>query len=434
MKNLCVASLASILAAEATAAPVLLDVALGKPVVLANQPQTAYLEVSLTGAGGEAKSRAPVNLSIVLDRSSSMNGDKIEKAKEAALRVLERLGADDIVSVVTYDSGVEVLVPATRMADKDGIEAKIRSIEPRGSTALFAGVSKGILEVRRFLDANRVNRVILLSDGQANIGPSSPNELGRLGASCAKEGISVTTIGLGLGYNEDLMVQLAEKSDGNHGFAATSAELTKLFDYELGDVLSVVAQEVSVKVTMPEGVTPKRILNRAGEIAGRQVVFAYNQLYAKQEKYALIEVDLPVKQSGAKQIVADVEISFADMTTGKTERIHGRAEVTYSDSGNEVERSENRDVMVAAIEALAVEANKNAVALRDKGDKQQAQRLLLDNAVFLENNATRYSSPRLGDYARGNRVDADNLDGDSWIQQRKAMKKKAHELETRQSY
>mgnify|MGYP003380095548 CR=1 FL=1 len=78
-----------------------------------------------------------------------------------------------------------------------------------GSTPLFAGVSQGAPELRKFLDKNRVNRVILLSDGQANVGPSSPNELGRLGLSLGKEGIAVTTIGLGLGYNEDLMAPVS---------------------------------------------------------------------------------------------------------------------------------------------------------------------------------------------------------------------------------
>lgn len=82
-----------------------------------------------------------------------------------------------------------------------------------GGTALYAGVAQGASELREFLDPHRVNRIILLSDGQANKGPSSPSELGNLGAALISEGISVTTIGIGLGYNEDLMTQLAPRSD-----------------------------------------------------------------------------------------------------------------------------------------------------------------------------------------------------------------------------
>jgi Ca-activated chloride channel homolog len=433
-KKLLAASLL-FLGAEARAETVLLDVALGKPIVLADKKQTAFLKVGLTGKELEkAHGRAPINLSIVLDRSSSMHGEKIEKAKEAALLVLDRLSSEDIVSIVTYDSEVEVLVPAMRMSEAETIRERIRSIEPRGSTALFAGVSKGIQELRKFLDKNRVNRVILMSDGQANVGPSSPNELGRLGAAASKEGISVSTIGLGLGYNEDLMVQLAQNSDGNHGFAATAEELTKIFDYELGDVLSVVAQEVTVKVRLPNEVRPLRILNRAGEIHGQEVVLQMNQLYQKQEKYVLIEVEIPAGREGTSQTVANVDVSYANMDNGETERVQGIAGVTFSKNEKDVAAKENRAVMIAAIEALAVERNKDAVALRDKGQVQQAQRVLLDNATFLEENARRYQSPRLNSYSSDNRVDADKLKNEDWNEQRKKMKKSAHEKSTQQSY
>lgn len=422
-------------AAEARAELVLLDVSLGKPAVIADRPQTAFLKIGLTGeALEEGTGRAPVNLAIVLDRSSSMSGNKIEKAKDAAVMVLDRLSSEDIVSIITYDSGVEVLVPATKVAEVEAIKERIRAIQPRGSTALFAGVSKGIQEVRKFLDKNRVNRVILLSDGQANIGPSSPNALGRLGAACAKEGISVSTIGLGLGYNEDLMVQLARRSDGNHGFAATAGELTKLFDFELGDVLSVVAQEVAVKVRLPEKVKPVRILNRRGEIHGSEVVFTMNQVYQKQEKYVLVEVELPARPAGTKEVVASVDVSYSRMDSGATERVAADAEVTYTDSPREVARRENRQVMIAAVEAIAVEKNKSALALRDQGKVKQAQSLLLDNASYLKDKARYYKSKRLDEFSAGNEEDARNLDAHKWNRQRKAMKKRAYRLDTQQSY
>src|SRR5690606_9640008 len=109
---------------------------------------------------------------------------------------------------------VEVLVPATKVSDRATIDRGIQRLRAGGMTALFAGVVKGATEVRKFLSRDRVNRVILLSDGAANVGPASAGELGRLGTTLRKEGIAVTTVGLGLGYNEDLMVQLAQGSGG----------------------------------------------------------------------------------------------------------------------------------------------------------------------------------------------------------------------------
>lgn len=425
---------ALVVASASSAAPVTLDVSLGKPVMLADRPQTAYMKVGLTGGKMGKQGRTPVNLAIVLDRSGSMSGAKIQKAREAALMVVNRLSSNDIISIITYDSGVDVLVPATKLTDKEPLRRKIRSIRPRGSTALFAGVSKGIQEVRKFLDKNRVNRVVLLSDGQANIGPSSPNALGRLGAACRKEGIAITTIGLGLGYNEDLMTQLAQRSDGNHGFAESAAELTKMFDYELGDVLSVVAQEVSIKLRFEEGVRPLRVLNRDGEIHGKEAFLSLNQLYANQEKYFLLEVSVAPGRAGSSRTFAKVDLSYADMRSGGTQRLHGAVGATFSASSAEVAKAENTSVMVAAVEAVAVAQNRSAVALRDQGQTDKAKEMLLMNRDYLKRNATRYGSSRLNNYSKDNDEDARNLAPRAWRKRRKSMRKTQDMLERQLSY
>ena len=160
------------------AGQVVLRPLLGQPVVLAGQKQKAFLKVALTGFALQAdRERAPANIAIVLDKSGSMQGAKIREAKRAAIMAVHRLSAQDIVSIVTYDSSVRVVVPATRASDKHSIISAIQSIQAGGNTALFAGVSRGAGELRKFLSEERVNRVILLSDGLANRGPSSPGEL-----------------------------------------------------------------------------------------------------------------------------------------------------------------------------------------------------------------------------------------------------------------
>ncbi|MFO0726190.1 MAG: VWA domain-containing protein [Myxococcota bacterium] len=407
----------------------------GTPVMLAGKTQTTYLKVGLTGFDlPAAKERAPVNLAVVIDRSGSMSGDRIIRAKEAAIMLLDRLDERDIVSIVTYDSQVEVLVPATRATDRGAIRAKIERIEPRGSTALFAGVSQGAHELRKFIDKNRVNRVILLSDGQANVGPSSPNELGRLGLSLGKEGVAVTTIGLGLGYNEDLMTQLAQNSDGNHAFVENAGELAKVFDAELGDVLSVVAQEVSVKVHFQNGVKPVKGLNREAEVRGDTAYLALNQLYSRQEKYFLLEVEVPAGAAGTSQELATVEVSYGNMLTKKTSRLATAVAVSYSTNLAEVDARANQPVMVSAIEAIGTLNTKRAVQLRDQGDVAQAKQVLLDNANYLDRNATKYAAPKLKSYSQETELDAKNLEGDNWNKARKAIKKQAYTRDNQQSY
>lgn len=409
---------------------------LGTPVVLAGGARTAYLKVGLTGFDlPDAKSRAPVNLAIVLDRSSSMSGEKIARAKEAAIMAVDRLRDDDIVSVVSYDSVVEVLVPATRASEREMIRAKIRGLDARGMTALFAGVSKGAQEIRKFLADDRVNRIVLLSDGQANVGPSSPNELGHLGITLAKEGISVTTLGLGLGYNEDLMSQLAAKSDGNHAFVAQANDLPRIFDSELGDVLAVVAQEVTVKVHLAAGARPVKVINREAEIRGQTAIVSLNQLYARQERFFLLEVELPAGTSGTSREVATVEVSYANMLTSKTDRLSSAVGVGYATTLAEVEARTSKDVMVAAVEAIANEQSRLAVTLRDEGNVAAAQKVLLDNATYLDQNASKYASQKLKASSTLNASNAEEItNGASWSGTRKAMRKNQHEVSTQQRY
>jgi Ca-activated chloride channel family protein len=219
-----------------------------------------------------------------------MAGEKLARAREAAIKAIGLLQSGDIVSVVTYDSVVNVVVPATKVDDKQSIYRATRRITDGGSTALFAGVSKGDSEVRKFLDKTRVNRVILLSDGLANIRPSTPSELGQLGSSLGKEGISVTTIGLGLGYNEDLMTQLAGMRDGHHAFVQNSADLNRIFAAEFNTALTVVANQFNIVIRCADSIRPIRVLGRQAQIIGQEVHINLNQLSSNQEKNVMLAI------------------------------------------------------------------------------------------------------------------------------------------------
>jgi Ca-activated chloride channel homolog len=166
------------------AAPVNLRIELDREVLPANQPNKAIIKLTLEAPMPTKQAKRPaVNLSIVIDKSGSMQGEKIQQAREAALEAVRRLDKDDIFSLITYDSQVHTVIPAQPVTNTQWIEDKIRGINSGGNTALFGGVSQGANELRKFLDKNHVNRMILLSDGLANVGPQSPAELSRLGVS-----------------------------------------------------------------------------------------------------------------------------------------------------------------------------------------------------------------------------------------------------------
>ncbi|MBC8869115.1 MAG: VWA domain-containing protein [Planctomycetes bacterium] len=422
-------------ASMATASQVRLDVSMAKPTLLAKKKQTTHVKIGLTGFKMEnGGNRTPVNVSFVLDKSGSMTGDKIAKAKEAAVAAIQRLTKRDIVSVVVYDSTVRVIVPATKLTDRQMVCDSIRRIEAGGTTALFAGVSKGADELRKFLDKNHVNRVVLLSDGLANVGPQSPSELGNLGASLMKEGISVSTMGLGLDYNEDLMSQLAARSSGNHIFIEKASDLVKIFNCEFDDVLSVVAQEVAIDIQVEPGVRPVRVLNMDAEINGQRVIVKMNQLYSQQEKYVLLEVEVPATRAGKTLDVAEVKISYSNMQTKTTDRLSSAVSVNFTDSVAEVEEKTNLVVLEACVLQIANGQNQLATVLRDKGDIEGAKRILIANGKYLAENGKVLDSKLLQLRYIDNVYQAKNLEGTEWLKTRKQMRRLQFADSVQQSY
>ncbi|MDB4738006.1 VWA domain-containing protein [Verrucomicrobiales bacterium] len=401
-----------------------LEVAMAEPLILAEKKNTTFIKVGLTGFDfiKDGTDRAPVNVAIVLDKSGSMDGNKIIKAREAAKMAIHRLNKNDIVSVVLYDGTVQVIVPATKVSDKNAICAQIDRITANGSTALFAGVSKGAAEIRKFIDKDRVNRVLLLSDGQANIGPKSPKALGDLGGALLKDGISVSTIGLGSGYNEDLMFKLADRSDGNHAFAENENDLVRIFDAEFGEILSVVAQEVLVKIECDKDVRPVRVIGRDAEISGSNTTVLLNQLYSGQEKYIILEVEVPAGRAKTSRNIAKVELSYSNMSTNITDVLTSTVKVRFTETISEVTKNTNKEVMASCLLQIGTIENDRALALRDAGKVKEARKVLLDNGVRLQQQGKDLGSKNLSHYGKQNTIDADLLDKKNWLLNRKKMR------------
>ena len=315
------------------------DLSLDRTILPAGLAQKMVIKVNLDVPVIPVEvSRPPVNLTLVLDRSGSMSGNKIAKAREAAIAALRSLSPQDLFSLVIYDHNVQTLVPPQSTANSEWIESRIHSIGAGGNTALFGAVSQGAAEVRKNLYDRYVHRIVLLSDGLANVGPSSPADLARLGAALIKEGISVTTIGIGTDFNEDLMTQLAERSDGNHYFVESSRDLPRIFAAELGDVLSVAARKVIIEIDCPDGVRPLRIIGREGRIRNNRVEVHLNQLYAGQEKYVLIEVMVEAGREDELKTIADARCAYENALTNTQETPGGCPSLREQDRAEGVGR------------------------------------------------------------------------------------------------
>lgn len=392
-------------------AKVICRVETDRGVLPAGESQNVVLKITLDAPPSPAHVKRPlVNLALVMDQSGSMNGNKIEQAKAAAVEALTRLGIEDIFSVVVYDTNVHTIVPAQHAENVQGIIRTIHQIRAGGSTALFGGVSQGAAEIRKNLENDYVHRIVLLSDGLANVGPRMPEDLGRLGAALIKENISVTTVGVGTDYNEDLMAKLAQKSDGNTYFVESGVDLPRIFAAELGDVLSVVARKIKVTITLPDSVRPVRIIGREGRIKGEKIELFMNQLYGNQEKYTLVEVKLPKSTPGSKILIAEAETAYENPFNHRQEISRGSSYATFSSDLKKVARSANVKVIKEYQLNLNALAQEKAIELSDRGKKTEAVKALKQSAAKLKQYGSQYQDKELLDEAAALEVQAAEIE------------------------
>ena len=372
--------------------------------IVKNSPQEVVIKIDLSAIADRTKvRRTPLNLAVVLDKSGSMTGAKIEKTKQAAMQLVDRLQPDDIFSLVIFSDEARVVVPAQHVGNKAALKEKIEAIEAGGSTALYAGVKMGADQLQEYLSSKRINRVILLSDGLANVGPSSTRELRRLGSDLAERGMSVTTIGVGDDYNEDLMAGLAEASDANYYYVKDTEKLPEIFAKELGAMLTVAARDVRIEIICPDGVKPLGFIGRAEKFQDQRATVNLSQFTAGQDRYLFLRCLV----NGDKPEVARVNVNYKDeLGDGSDQTASGVARIDFTADQRLSDKSLNGAVFAEKQLMLTAVAKDEAIAQADAGNYQQAATILKAQTVALNNSLAAAPAAVQGQI----RAETDNLD------------------------
>jgi Ca-activated chloride channel homolog len=249
--------------------------------------------------------RRNLNLSLVIDRSGSMGGYPLYHALEAAASVIDQLTPDDRLSVVVYDDNVDMVIPTQAVTDRSRLKAEIQRVQAGGLTNLSGGWLKGCEQVKAELDANKINRVLLLTDGHANMGIQDPKVLTATSKQKAEEGITTTTLGFAQGFNEDLLISMARAAQGNFYFIQSVDDAADVFGIELESLRAVVGQNLQVTIDLAPGVKLLDTLSLAqvSQNAQGQTVINLGELYENEDKLLGLNLEIDARKVGTQPLM-----------------------------------------------------------------------------------------------------------------------------------
>ncbi|MFA7267135.1 MAG: VWA domain-containing protein [Candidatus Nanopelagicales bacterium] len=279
---------------------------------------TVMLELVAPVAPESAATERPEHTAIVvLDRSGSMSGARLHAAKGALLSLVDRLDDRDRFGLVTFDDEAEVAIPAGKVGDlgRDRLRHDIAAVESGGSTELSSGYLRGLQEAARVATATGAT-VLVLSDGHANIGVTDPAQLRGVAQRAAKKGVTTSTIGIGVGYDEVILTEVATGGGGNHAFANDPDDAAVAVAAELDGLLSKTVQAASLLIEPTGDVSGITVLNDLSTVAVENGVLAeLGDFYSGESRRLVITMDVPAMAALGLAQVANLTLTYVELAT-----------------------------------------------------------------------------------------------------------------------
>jgi Ca-activated chloride channel family protein len=300
-----------------------------------------------------------LNLVLVLDRSGSMRAErKMKKALGAAAELISSLRSEDVLGLVTYSTDAEVVLPCQPVGDGETAREILGRIRPGGATNISEALELALREAARFSGPERVTRILLLSDGKANVGVTEGRELGELAGRIRSQGMSVTCLGLGLTYEELTLQEVARLGGGNYHFLEGAEEASEVFQRELEGLQRLVAREVRLTVTPEPGVSLQGLGGYASkELSGGVLRVDLGGIAVGEERKAVISVSLTGNGREELGRVARVSLSYQSLQDGRwQEKLHSESwmlEVGFTSDSGKIQSSRNLSAQ-ARVEELQV--------------------------------------------------------------------------------
>ena len=275
-----------------------------------------WLQVGLQSGAGPEQEIAPLNMALVLDKSGSMaERDKMSFLKQALHIFVDELDPEDLIAIVVYDDEAEVLLPTQTVGDGVAVHAAIDQLRPGGWTNLHGGLMLGYEQVEAFYDPDLNNRVMLLTDGIANRGVTEPAEVAADSMAYNEKGIFLSTIGLGLEFNDELLHTLAEQGKGNYYFINDAEEMDKVFRQEIAGLVQTVATDVWLTLDLAEGTQVQRVYGYDYELDEDTMRVQFDNAEAEGSQVLMVKMVVPGGEGGegGERSLAHATLEYNDV-------------------------------------------------------------------------------------------------------------------------
>jgi Ca-activated chloride channel family protein len=341
--------------------------------------------LTISGSAPASNARAPLSLSFVIDRSGSMSGPRIDAARVAVTHALERLHPDDVVSVVAFDDVVETVAAPDRRSRQSHLVAQVQHIEARGSTNLSGGWLRGREHMQYAQGVSGTadgasRRILLVTDGLANQGITEPATLIELARTARRMGITTSTIGIGEGYDDALLRSMADAGGGNAWYIERPDQSKDVLGEELGNLLSVAAQGLTVTLTLHEAVSVFMTHSDWPVTTPSAHTFRFDlgDLYAAEPKPLLVELFVPahrLEELAAAALPLAIMTVSADVVTAAGGVEHRVMHLPMA-STMEGQQSLVPDIEHAVLLANTAKAREEAARLQREGNAAAAEMMM----------------------------------------------------------
>jgi len=341
--------------------------------VVAAEVAELAVRIRVSAAHLPAGDRPPINLTLVLDTSGSMEGDAIASARSAAAGMVERLTARDRVSLVVFNSTAEVLVASTQVTAKAraDIAAAIATIRARGTTDMASGLALGLQQAAAGRSPGSIDRIVLLGDGVPNDGAPLPG----LVAQAQAQHLPITTLGLGVEFDPQLLGRIATDTGARYHYLDEADQVATVFDQELIEMRQVVGKNLALSLVPGPGVTLEPM---AGfQPAGNGLYAVLGDLGAGEMRDVIVPLKVVGRRPGATVEIMDATLTFEDATNGAGALTRsGFAKVKADDDREAVAASIKVQIEVARARARAASAILEAINRARAGDLDGARGVL----------------------------------------------------------